>query len=231
MSVLLLTHKNLRLSAGCHDFPKDTGHICVNEAAILFAGYKYRPVQIATNCPRCFSRVIASYAIGLNDYMPRAFRNRLLKPFVDKLPDTVAAAHIEKERSDFIALETGRRVISLLSDCLKREDFAQRCRDVSDLKALAKILEEMTTQTMPPAHTACSSLLTAINYLFRGTREAYAIHAPYEAAFAIASAATGDNARQVWTIGAHILDEAIRLSRRPRLLKDCRRNHSLPLAA
>lgn len=168
--------------------------------------------------------------MGLNDNMPRAVRNRLLKPFVDKLPNTVAPADVEKERAGFIILETGRRVISLLcSEHLKREDFARQCREAPDLTALAKALTEITMHT--PVYAACSSLLTAIDYASRGTRKAYAIDAPSHIASAIASAVEAHNSQEFWTIAARILDEAIRLSHRPRLLKDCRPKQSLPLAA
>jgi len=44
--------------------PHPNDRLCVNEAAILFAGYEYNSVQTAYDFPRCFSRVIATYALG-----------------------------------------------------------------------------------------------------------------------------------------------------------------------
>lgn len=55
---------NWRLLAGSHDFPGPDGGTCINEAAIVAAGFPYRKIKSAENCPPCFSRPIAAYAIA-----------------------------------------------------------------------------------------------------------------------------------------------------------------------
>jgi len=93
---------NWKLLDGSHDFPGPDGGTCINEAAIVAAGFKYRSVEHAADCPACFSRPIAQYAIGLNDAMPDALRQRLLLPFVMRLAGTRDTKAVEKSRADFI---------------------------------------------------------------------------------------------------------------------------------
>jgi hypothetical protein len=89
MSIVDLTLSNLKLFRGTHGFPDSPEDgLCVNEAAILFAGYQYKSVDDAYDCPPCFSRVIATYALWCNEGMPHGLRNRFLKPFVERIPGT-----------------------------------------------------------------------------------------------------------------------------------------------
>lgn len=66
---------NWKLLKGSHEFPGPEGGTCINEAAIIAAGFAYKAVGSAHDCPPCFSRPIAAFAIGLNDRMPDRFRN------------------------------------------------------------------------------------------------------------------------------------------------------------
>lgn len=63
-----------RLLSGSHKFPGPDGGTCVNEAAIVAAGLEYRADRRAEDCPPCFSRVIAGFAIELNESMPDDLR-------------------------------------------------------------------------------------------------------------------------------------------------------------
>ena len=76
---------NWNLLSGSHDFPGEDGGTCINEAAIVAAGFEYKKISSASDCPPCFSRPIAAYAITLNDKIPDAIRNEFLKPFVMRL--------------------------------------------------------------------------------------------------------------------------------------------------
>lgn len=40
------------LLKGSHDFPGPDGGTCINEAAIIAAGFEYRPVRSWSDCPR-----------------------------------------------------------------------------------------------------------------------------------------------------------------------------------
>jgi len=61
---------NWKLLKGAHDFPGADGGTCLNEAAVVAAGYRYRSVCCILDMPACFSHVIAHYAMILNDAMP-----------------------------------------------------------------------------------------------------------------------------------------------------------------
>jgi hypothetical protein len=102
-----------RLLEGSHEFPGPDGGTCLNEAAIVAAGFKYRAVKNAEDCPPCFSRVIATYAIRLNDLMPDDLRQDLLMPFVVRLAGTADNDAKEIERAQYIVVQTVERILPL----------------------------------------------------------------------------------------------------------------------
>ena len=93
---------NWKLLSGSHQFPGPAGGTCINEAAIVAAGFAYRAVKSAKDCPPCFSRPIAQYAIVLNDTMPDALRQQLLMPFVMRPAGSADHVEIEAERAELI---------------------------------------------------------------------------------------------------------------------------------
>ncbi len=91
---------NWKLKAGSHPFPGKDGGTCINEAALVAAGFEYRPIQSADDMPECFSRPICRFAMFLNDDADDEERQYLL-PFVTRLAcaDTM---EIEKQRATYI---------------------------------------------------------------------------------------------------------------------------------
>jgi len=91
---------NWKLQLGSHPFPGKDGGTCINEAAIVAAGFAYQPVRRVEDMPDCFSRPICKLAMQLNDRASDAERQRLL-PFVTRLAcaDTPAT---ESQRAEFI---------------------------------------------------------------------------------------------------------------------------------
>jgi hypothetical protein len=75
---------NWKLKAGSHLFPGKDGGTCINEAAIVAAGFEYQPVRKVKEMPDCFSRPICKLAMQLNDTANDADRQRLLR-FVTRL--------------------------------------------------------------------------------------------------------------------------------------------------
>ena len=104
---------NWRLLSGSHEFPGPDGGTCINEAAIIAAGFEYKRVSCAADCPPCFSRPLSSYAITLNDAMPDDLRQRLLMPFVTRLAGTADTPEIERRRAEFILIGLVREVVSV----------------------------------------------------------------------------------------------------------------------
>src|SRR3954463_14690135 len=75
---------NWKLKEGSHPFPGKEGGTCINEAALVAAGFEYRPVRRVEDMPQCFSRPICRLAMQLNDMANDAERQHLL-PFVTRL--------------------------------------------------------------------------------------------------------------------------------------------------
>jgi hypothetical protein len=108
---------NWKLQLGSHPFPGKDGGTCINEAAVVAAGFEYQPVRRVEDMPDCFSRPICKLAMQLNDYATDAERQRLL-PFVMRLAcaDTPAveaqrAAYINYKRVTAYSFENGLKVL------------------------------------------------------------------------------------------------------------------------
>ena len=122
---------NFRLARGSHKQPNKGGNICVNEAAVIAAGFQYREIRDVSCLPDCFSRPVSEYAIYLNDFMMHRVRNELLVPFITRLPGTSDAPWVEEERARLIVVETVRRIVAAEYDEIWRKPkLAARCRAV-----------------------------------------------------------------------------------------------------
>src|SRR5919206_4037681 len=75
---------NWKLKAGSHPFPGPDGGTCINEAALVAAGFDYKPIYRVEEMPDCFSRPICRFAMRLNDDATDEERQCLL-PFVTRL--------------------------------------------------------------------------------------------------------------------------------------------------
>ena len=113
---------NWRLKAGSHQFPGPDGGTCINEAALVAAGFEYRPIMAAWQMPRCFSRPICRLAMWLNDHSTDAER-QLLLPFVTRLA-CADSWWVERKRWAYIQSElpwwslTMQRGIEILEGAL-----------------------------------------------------------------------------------------------------------------
>jgi hypothetical protein len=122
---------NWRLLAGSHPFPGPDGGTCINEAAIVAAGLPYRAIRSSTDCPPCFSRPIAAYALGLNDAMPDAARPQLMA-FVLRLSGSADRPEIERARTRCLALESVRRILAPLCAVAGMHEDAAACAGAAD---------------------------------------------------------------------------------------------------
>ena len=91
-----------KLKRGSHAFPGTDGGTCINEAAIVAAGFPYQPVRSVHDMPRCFSRPICTLAMQLNDEASDEERQHLL-PFVTRLA-CAETPSVEQERETYIAV-------------------------------------------------------------------------------------------------------------------------------
>ncbi len=99
---------NWKLKAGSHPFPGKEGGTCINEAALVAAGFAYKPVRTVNDMPDCFSRPICRLAMRLNDEANDEDRQRLL-PFVTRLA-CADTPDVEHARADYIAAQMTRRM-------------------------------------------------------------------------------------------------------------------------
>ena len=91
---------NWKLKRGSHTFPGPDGGTCINEAAIVAAGFPYQAVVFVEQMPACFSRPICHLALYLNDMATDEQRQQLL-PFVARLA-CADTAEVERERDAYI---------------------------------------------------------------------------------------------------------------------------------
>ena len=99
---------NWKLKVGSHLFPGKDGGTCINEAALVAAGFEYRPIRQPEDMPACFSRPICRLAMELNDTAGDAQRQRLL-PFVLRLA-CADTPEVERARAAYIARHMKRGV-------------------------------------------------------------------------------------------------------------------------
>jgi hypothetical protein len=99
---------NWTLKVGSHPFPGPDGGTCINEAAIVAAGFAYQPVKTVEDMPECFSRPICQLAMWLNDEASDEERQQLL-PFVTRLA-CADSPEIERQRAIYIHWHTAGRL-------------------------------------------------------------------------------------------------------------------------
>ena len=96
---------NWKLKRGSHRFPDKGGGTCINEAALVAAGFEYKQIRSAEEMPECFSRPICRFAMWLNDMASDEERQCLL-PFVIRLA-CADSLTVECIREHYIATRVG----------------------------------------------------------------------------------------------------------------------------
>lgn len=86
-----------QLLKGSHAWPGSAGGTCINEAAIVVAGFDYKEVAGVEDLPASFSRELGMLLLCLNDALSDRRRQKL-KRFVLRLPGSKDRADVEGER-------------------------------------------------------------------------------------------------------------------------------------
>ena len=94
-----------KLKVGSHAFPGKDGGTCINEAALVAAGFEYRSISAVEEMPDCFSRPICRLAMHLNDDGSHRQRQRLL-PYVTRLA-CADTPEVERARAAYIRHHAG----------------------------------------------------------------------------------------------------------------------------
>jgi hypothetical protein len=140
-----------KLLRGSHEFPGPDGGTCVNEAAIVAAGYPYRAVYRVRDLPASFSRPIGMLALCLNDTLDDELRQELLVPFVTRLAGSADTPKIEMMRAELMLKRT---VSDILAPALARAGYgelAERCRSLrtpTELVAIARSLRDCDSSAL-----------------------------------------------------------------------------------
>lgn len=130
-----------KLLAGSHKWPGPDGGTCINEAAIVAAGLKYKAVSSEKDCPPCFSPVISAYLIKLNDGLPALERQKLMR-FVLRLSGSADTANVEQHRLDYIVVETMRRIVASAMRAIDLPEWDAKCQAVTTPSQAAVLAAE-----------------------------------------------------------------------------------------
>ena len=206
---------NWRLLSGSHPFPGPDGGTCINEAALVAAGLPYRAIRSSDDCPPCFSRPLAAYALGLNDAMPDSERHRLMA-FVLRLSGSADAPAVEAERTAFLALASIRTLLPPLLEKVGFADLAARCATASDLAQALAAARTAAWQCGARAHAASGQRTWVAGALAAAaSRTATAAIRAAEDPRCAAEIAEGAAAFApgTWSRAVDILDAALRIGR------------------
>ncbi len=95
---------NWQLMAGSHEWPGPDGGTCINEAAIVAAWMPYKSVTGPSDIPVCFSPIIATFLMALNDSMSNHHRQDLIE-FIPRLAGSADDYEIEMARAQYIVTQ------------------------------------------------------------------------------------------------------------------------------
>lgn len=141
-----------KLRRGSHQFPGKDGGTCINEAALVAAGFEYRPIRDAAEMPGCFSRPICQLAMLLNDDANESDRQRLL-PFVTRLA-CADTEEVERQRRLYIASRVSRfmstaRGIQILEGALAIGRQADRLPEPTVEARMAAVKDQANAISLP----------------------------------------------------------------------------------
>src|SRR5262245_54324703 len=128
-----------KLLRGSHEFPGPDGGTCINEAAIVAAGYPYRAVYCVKDLPASFSRPISMLALCLNDTLDDELRQELLMPFVARLGGSSDAPEVEMARAELMLQRTAAEILAPALARAGYVELAERCRSLGTPTELVEI--------------------------------------------------------------------------------------------
>jgi hypothetical protein len=148
-----------KLLRGSHEFPGPDGGTCINEAAIVAAGYPYRPVYCVKDLPASFSRPISMLALCLNDTLEDALRQELLLPFVTRLGGSADSPKIEMARAELMLRLTAGEILAPALTRAGFIDLAERCRSYGAPTELVEIARRLRDRDCAARHQGLTSAL------------------------------------------------------------------------
>lgn len=197
-----------RLKNGSHEFPGSDGGTCINEAALVIAGFAYREVTSLLDLPESFCPVISQYALSLNDAMPEGELLDHLLPFAARLSGSSDGRRVADRRGSYLALQAAREFAPLALQAIDRA-AAERLGAVESLEqamAELEVLVEMewpdnVRQAVGAAHRAIARTLNSREAIYT---------AELSAVCAIRAAAVDERA---WEKAIETLDSLLSIGR------------------
>src|SRR5215813_10831978 len=214
---------NWKILRGSHEFPGPDGGTCVNEAAIVAAGYSYTPVRRIDDCPESFSRPLALYAMCLNEIvLDDTLRQELLLPFVTRLAGAADTPEIDLQRVALILQRTVAEIVPEAFDRLGRSREAHRCRAVTTADEAVAAVKALLAQEWRGARL--SGLMSSLSMATEDYLSGRAIDVAQYCGTAIADVAevigsvggrgAAKSAEAVYRRGTAILDGALKIGNR-----------------
>lgn len=216
---------NWKILRGSHEFPGPDGGTCVNEAAIVAAGYPYTPVRRIDDCPASFSRPLALYAMCLNEIvLSDDLRQQLLMPFVTRLAGSADTLEVDMERVALILRRTVSEILPQAFEWAGRNREARRCRSVATIQEAIAVVKELSHQDWHARGVHLTGLINSISMAIEDYLAFRAVDAAQYAGTAIADVAevigsvggrgAAQAAEKVYRHGAVILDAALKIGNR-----------------
>src|SRR5215813_12240240 len=214
---------NWKILRGSHEFPGPDGGTCVNEAAIVAAGYSYTPVRRIDDCPASFSRPLALYAMCLNEIvLDDTLRQELLLPFVARLAGAADTPEVDLQRVALILQRTVAEIVPEAFDCLGRSRDARRCRAVANADEAVAVVKSLLGQEWRGARL--SGLMSSLSMATEDYQSGRAIDVAQYSGTAIADVAeiiasvggrgAAKTAEAVYRRGAGLLGGALKIGNR-----------------
>jgi len=210
---------NWRILRGSHEFPGPDGGTCVNEAAIVAAGYPYTPVRRIDDCPASFSRPLALYAMCLNEIvLDDMLRQELLLP---SSPARWRRGHpeVDLQRVALILQRTVAEIVPEAFDWLGRSREARRCRAVTTADEAVAVVKALLAQEWRGVRL--SGLMSSLSMATEDYLSGRAIDVAQYCGTSIADVAEiigsvggcagSQDCRGVYRRGAAILDGALKI--------------------
>jgi hypothetical protein len=195
---------NWNLKHGSHDFPGADGGTCVNEAALVVAGFAYREVTSISDLPESFCPVISQYALTLNDSMPEGDVLNRLRPFAARLSGSSDGRKTAIARAAYLAQQAATVFTPLAVETVD-VSAAARLRKATDPAEALSQLEILSKRELP------SDVREAVGAAHRGLKRALAdkdaIYTAELASICAARAAAVDE--MAWDRAVETLERAL----------------------
>jgi hypothetical protein len=205
-----------KLLRGSHQFPGPDGGTCINEAAIVAAGYVYRPVYSVKDLPASFSRPLAMFALCINDTVGDELRQDLLLPFVTRLDGSADSPEVEMRRAKLILERTVSEILLPLLVGSGNEELANRQQGKGmklDLIAIASCLRKCKDRALGQCLTAAFEHASNASAQSRFGQPGEVAFCAFLAIRAIALREGADRAERVYRRATAILKQAFDVGR------------------